>query len=130
MGHLMGHCEGGLAACDKLQRAMGEVIQALDSPNDRRREWAAEKIMSSYLARNDPFAPARRGGARSQANEAASTSSIVFKWAGAGGVTPLAAETEAAPISPPPELPRWAGLHPPPPLVAGKYQPWEAPVRR
>ena len=58
-----------------VDRAMGELIRALDSPNDRRREWAAEKIMSSYIARNHPFAPARRGA---ETCTAAAPSSIVF----------------------------------------------------
>jgi hypothetical protein len=44
-----------------VQRAMGVVIQALDSPDPQRRQWASDKIMSSYLARNHPLAPARRG---------------------------------------------------------------------
>jgi hypothetical protein len=107
-----------------VQRAIGEVIRALDSPDWRRRAWAAEKILSSYMARNHPFAPARRGRARAQTNEPASTSSIVFKWAGSDAVTPPAAELAAPPISPPPELPRWAGPDPPPP-VSGRYAPWE-----
>jgi hypothetical protein len=29
---------------------MGELIGALDSDDPRRREWASEKIMSSYVA--------------------------------------------------------------------------------
>jgi hypothetical protein len=44
-----------------VQRAMGVVIQALDSPDPQRRQWASDKIMSSYLARGHPLAPARRG---------------------------------------------------------------------
>ena len=104
-----------------VQRAMGEVIRALDSPNDRRREWAAEKIMSSYMARNDPFAPARRG-ARVQSSEAVN---FTFRWA-----EPTAAETVAPPILLPPDAPGWAGPHPPPPLVVDRYQPWESPARR
>lgn len=43
-----------------VQRAMGVVIQALDSPDPQRRQWASDKIMSSYLARGHPLAPARR----------------------------------------------------------------------
>jgi hypothetical protein len=42
-----------------VQRAMGEVIRALDSDDWRRRAWAADKIMSSWLARDHPLAPAR-----------------------------------------------------------------------
>jgi hypothetical protein len=41
--------------------AWGELIRALDSDNPRRREWAAEKVLSSWVARNSPYAPARRG---------------------------------------------------------------------
>ena len=44
-----------------VQRAMGELIRALDSPSNRRREWAAERILASYMARDHPFAPAPRG---------------------------------------------------------------------
>jgi hypothetical protein len=107
-----------------VQRAVGELIRALYSDDPRRREWASEKILSSYMARGHPFSPAPRREARG-----AEASSITFRWAGAGAVTPLAAESAVPPISPPLELPRWAGPGPPPPLVAGKYQPWEAPAR-
>jgi hypothetical protein len=41
-------------------RAHGEVIGAMLSDSDRRREWAADIILSSYAGRNSPFAPARR----------------------------------------------------------------------
>jgi hypothetical protein len=46
-----------------VARAYGELIRALFDPDsgDRRREWAAEKILSSWVARNSPYAPARRG---------------------------------------------------------------------
>jgi hypothetical protein len=44
-----------------VAQAMGEVIQALDSPDPQRRRWASDKIVSSYLARSHPLAPARRG---------------------------------------------------------------------
>ena len=39
-------------------RAASEYIQALDSPNDRRREWAASKILATRSAQSHPFAPA------------------------------------------------------------------------
>ena len=45
-----------------VQRAIGEVIRALYSDDPRRRMWAADKIMSSWLARDHPLAP--RGGSR------------------------------------------------------------------
>ena len=102
-----------------VHRAMSVLFEALDSDDPRRREWAAEKIMSSYLASDHPFAPARRG-ARTQAKEAAATSSIVFHWAGA---TPPAEPAE--PIPAPLLLPIWLGRDPPPPLVSGQYAPWE-----
>lgn len=39
-------------------RAASEYIRALDSPNDRRREWAATKILASRAAQSHPFSPA------------------------------------------------------------------------
>jgi hypothetical protein len=44
-----------------VQRAIGVVIQALYSDDLRRQMWASDKIMSSWLARDHPLAPARRG---------------------------------------------------------------------
>jgi hypothetical protein len=43
-----------------VARAEAETIAMLDSPDPRRRERAADKIMSSYAARNHPLSPARR----------------------------------------------------------------------
>ena len=111
--------EAELACMGIVSRAWGELIRGLDSDEPRRRMWAAERILSSYLARDHPFAPARRG-ARTQAKEAAATSSIVFHWAGA---TPPAEPAE--PIPAPPLLPVWPGRDPPPPLVSGQYALWE-----
>ena len=65
-----------------VQRAMGELFRALDSDDPRWRMWAAEKIMPSYLARNHPFAPARRGA---EARTVAAPGSITFRWAGGRG---------------------------------------------
>jgi hypothetical protein len=104
-----------------VARAVSVLIEALHSPSDRRREWAAERILSSYMARGHPFSPASRRTMVAQTNEAVN---FTFRWA------EPAAETVAPPISPPPELPIWAGPHPPPPLVVSKYQPWESPARR
>lgn len=39
-------------------RAAGEMIDALDSPNDRRREWASTKILATRALSSHPFAPA------------------------------------------------------------------------
>jgi hypothetical protein len=44
-----------------IQQAVGVVIRALGSPDPQRQQWASDKIMSSYLARSHPLAPARRG---------------------------------------------------------------------
>jgi hypothetical protein len=56
--------------------AQSVVIQALDSPDWRRRAWAADKIMSSWIARGHPLSPAPRGVARVEAPR--------FRWAAPG----------------------------------------------
>jgi hypothetical protein len=43
-----------------VARAHGELIDALYGDNPRRRMWASEKILSSWLARDSPLARARR----------------------------------------------------------------------
>jgi hypothetical protein len=43
-----------------VARAEGALIEMLDSPDPRRRERAAERLLSSYAARNHPLSPARR----------------------------------------------------------------------
>jgi hypothetical protein len=43
-----------------IDKAMGRVIEALDSPDWRRRAWGCDKIMNSYLARNHPLSPGPR----------------------------------------------------------------------
>jgi hypothetical protein len=43
-----------------VERAKGAVIEALYSDDPRRQEWASDKIMRSYAARNHPLAPAGR----------------------------------------------------------------------
>jgi hypothetical protein len=40
--------------------AEAEIIAMLESPDPRRWERAADKILSSYAARNHPLSPARR----------------------------------------------------------------------
>ena len=62
---------------DVVTRAMDELISALDSPSDRRREWAAGRILSSYLAKDDPLAPAPRRAMGVQGGGAVKMS---FKW--------------------------------------------------
>jgi hypothetical protein len=39
---------------------MRSAIDALWDGDEREREWASDVILSSYAARNHPFAPARR----------------------------------------------------------------------
>jgi len=43
-----------------VARAWGVLIEALDSDDPRRRLWAADKILSSWVARDHPLSPARR----------------------------------------------------------------------
>jgi hypothetical protein len=43
-----------------VARAWGVMIKALDSDDVHRRQWAADKILSSWIARDHPLAPARR----------------------------------------------------------------------
>ena len=52
--------EAELERMGVIARAMGVVIQALYSDAPRRQMWASDKIMSSWLARDHPLAPARR----------------------------------------------------------------------
>ena len=97
-----------------IQRALGVVIQAVYSDDPRRQHWGADKILSSWLARDHLLAPVRCGAAAPM-----STGSVVFRWG-----------APAEPIQPPPEppkLPAWPGPHPPPPLVIHLYQPWSPP---
>ncbi len=101
-----------------VHRAMSVLFEALDSDEPRRREWAAEKILSSHLARNHPFAPARRGVEA----RAVAADPISFRWADADA---SAVMPPAEPIPAPPLLPIWPGRDPPPPLVSGQYAPWE-----
>jgi hypothetical protein len=60
--------------------AQSVVIQALDSPDWRRRAWAADKIMSSWIARGHPISPAPRGAARVEAPR----QRVTFRWAAPG----------------------------------------------
>jgi hypothetical protein len=127
-------------------QAQSVVIRALDSPDWRRRAWAADKLMSSHLARDHPLSPAPRGAARASVG---SSQQVTFRWATRDsaatdalerdgqtlsvpryGGDPIRPRAESEPPSPnpgPPQPPNWPGPHAPPPLVAGKYQPWEPP---
>ena len=102
-----------------VQRAVGELIRALYSDEPRRR-MGRRADHGVVLARNHPFLQRAAAGACGLCRS-------VVRWAGADAVTPPAAESAVPPISPPPELPRWAGPGPPPPLVAHLYQAWVPP---
>jgi hypothetical protein len=45
----------------EVHKAAWEYSKALDDPSDRRREWAASKIMASKAAQSHPFSPAPAG---------------------------------------------------------------------
>jgi hypothetical protein len=52
--------EAELERMGVIARAWGQLIEALYSDDPRRQMWASDKIMSSWLARDHPLAPARR----------------------------------------------------------------------
>ena len=134
------HEEMGLVAL----QALSVVIQSIFSDDIRRQMWGADKMLSSWFARDHPLALARRGhGVEAPQRQ------VTFHWDSAaatdvlerdgktitvpryGGdpVTPLAAVEPPSPNPGPPQLPRWAGPCGPPPLVANRYQPWSPPRR-
>jgi hypothetical protein len=67
-----------------VSRSRSELLDALSSPNDRRREWAATKILASRIAQNDPFAPAPAQPSAAQASlsltSTAAGRTLVFRW--------------------------------------------------
>jgi hypothetical protein len=105
-----------------VSQAMGVVIQALYGDDLRRQTWASDKIMSSWLARDSPLAPARRGR-----GVEAPEQQVVFRWRSPdeatlerdgrmiavpryGGATPPALGEHAAPTPSPLPLSKWPGL--------------------
>ena len=48
-----------------VAQAHDELLNALSSDNDRRREWASTKILASRAAASHPFAPAPAGASAS-----------------------------------------------------------------
>ena len=66
-----------------VARAAGEVIDALSSPDNKRREWGAARILSSKAAAQHPLSPAPAGA---QASTSASLTlnqanrSMTFRW--------------------------------------------------
>ena len=67
-----------------VQRAIGVVIQALYSDDPRRQMWASDKIMSSWLARDHPLAPARRGRGAEAGFAGDKPANFTFRWADPG----------------------------------------------
>jgi hypothetical protein len=58
-------------------QAKSRVIEALYSDDPQRMQWASDKIMSSTMARNSPFATARRSGRHVVA---APRAEVTFRW--------------------------------------------------
>jgi hypothetical protein len=63
-------------------RAASEYIRALDSPSDRRREWAAAKILSTRSAASHPFAPAppQPSTASLSLQQSGPSRTLTFRW--------------------------------------------------
>ena len=76
--------EAELERMGVIARAWSVLIEALDSDDPRRQMWASDKIMSSWLARDHPLAPARRGVA-----SAGKSRTITFRWASLEGADPV-----------------------------------------
>jgi hypothetical protein len=141
--------EAELERMGVIARAMGEVIQAVYSDDPRRQMWGCDKLLSSWLARDHPLAPAKRGSRGVEAPRR----QVTFRWDSAPSTDELVrdgqtfavprygARDEAVPpalieapsssleapppeSSPsPPQLPRWPGPGGPPPLVQHLYAP-------
>jgi len=67
---------------NQIARAASEYIRALDSPNDRRREWAATKILASRAAASHPFAPSppQPSTASLQLSQSGPSRTLTFRW--------------------------------------------------
>ena len=63
-------------------RAASEYLRALDSPNDRRREWGASKILATRSAQGHPFAPAppQPSTAQLSLSQAGPSRTLTFRW--------------------------------------------------
>ena len=76
--------EAELERMGVIARAMSEVIQAVYSDDPRRRMWGCDKIMSSWLARDHPLAPARRGHRAEASFAGDKPANFTFRWADMG----------------------------------------------
>jgi hypothetical protein len=125
-------------------RGRGELIRALFSDNPRRRMWGADRMLSSWMARDSPHASATRLETRPKATIVTSfqeePGATVTERDGKSIPVPRydcgddCLEGEATPqpvlLEPepePPSLPVRPGPHPPPPLVANLYAPYLPP---
>jgi hypothetical protein len=109
-------------------RAQGALIDAMFSDDERRQMWAADRILSSWIARDSPLAPARRSETRA---------TIVTRFEEKPGATVMERDGKIIPVprydrgadcfegeaAAPSSLPVWPGPGLPPPLVARLYAP-------
>jgi hypothetical protein len=73
--------EAELERMGVIARAWGVLIEALYSNDLRRQMWASDKIMSSWLARDHPLAPARRWSAATDVSVRSNkTVTYTFRW--------------------------------------------------
>ena len=73
--------EAELERMGVIAQVLNVLITALDSEDWHRRAWAADKILSSYIARNSPFAPARRRSAATDVSvQSNKTVTYTFRW--------------------------------------------------
>lgn len=65
-----------------LHKANGEVIAALDSPDNKRREWAATKLLQSRMAVGSPLSPAPAASIQSDASITMNqqNKTLTFRW--------------------------------------------------
>jgi hypothetical protein len=112
-------------------RGRGELIRALFSDNPRRRMWGADRMLSSWMARDIPLARAKATIVRSFQEEPGAT---VIERDGKSIPVPRydegrgddCVESEVVPPARP-SLPVWPGPGLPPPLIANLYAPYSPP---
>jgi hypothetical protein len=122
-----------------VARAEGELIKAIFSDDPRRKMWARDKILSSWIARDSPLAPARAASRNAAVVTTAPAVTFVFqgdehrktgvierdgksisapRHAGGESAPPTTIEHESAepvvsaPVASAPNLPNWPGPYP------------------
>jgi hypothetical protein len=106
-------------------RGRGELISAVFSDNPRRWMWGADRMLSSWMARDSPLASATRLETRARATIVTSFQEERDDHCLEGEAASL--EPEPAPQ---PKLPVWPGPGLPPPLIANLYAPYSPPPLR